>query len=219
MAAMEARPFCTFHLASGDTGRIIASRSLWATVADYRLLQRRIGTTRAVPVQAKNHGTDHTCILDALRQFGQENARGIGVLDTSVSDAELKRLHEGDIRGLRFSVWNPKDAVVSIDMIEPLAKRIADLGWHVQLHASGDQIVDNAVMLNRLPGPIVFDHMGRLPPKQGPDHPGFAVISGLIGKNKAWVKLAGAYLNTEQGPPAGSVAICWQGRAEGGDRV
>jgi len=36
-------------------------------------------------------------------------------------------------------VWNPNDAVVSIDMTEPLAIRIPDLGWHVQLHASGDR--------------------------------------------------------------------------------
>jgi predicted TIM-barrel fold metal-dependent hydrolase len=171
------------------------------TFEDYRLLQRRIGTTRAVAVQAKHHRTDHTCILDALRQFGPANARGIGVLDPSVSDAEFKRLNDGGIRGLRFSVWNPSDAVVSIAMIEPLAKRMADLDWHVQLHASADQIVDHAALLNRLPCPIVIDHMGRLPPRLGPDHPAFKVIAGLIDKGRAWVKLAGAYLNTEQGPP------------------
>jgi len=43
--------------------------------------------------------------------------------------------------------------------------------------------------------------MGRLPPKQGPEHPAFGIIADLVGKGRAWVKLAGAYLNTEQGPP------------------
>jgi len=170
------------------------------TVADYRQLQRRIGTSRAIFVQAKYHRTDHACILDAITAF-DGNARGIGVVDPGVDDDELRRLDAGGIRGLRFSVWNPKDTVTTIDMIEPLARRIADLGWHVQLHMSGEQIVETAALLNRLPCPIVFDHMGRLPPKQGPDHPAFAVIVDLVGKGRAWVKIAGAYLNTEHGPP------------------
>lgn len=168
--------------------------------ASYRLLQKRIGTTRAVPVQPKYHRTDPTCLLDALRQLGA-NGRGIGVLHPDVTDAELKRLHEGGVRGLRFSVWNPADTVTTVDMIEPLAKRIAGFGWNVQLHMLGDQIVAASALLNRLPCQIVFDHMGRLPPKQGPDHPGFKVIADLMQKGKAWVKLAGAYLNTEIGGP------------------
>ncbi|WP_024509095.1 amidohydrolase family protein [Bradyrhizobium sp. ARR65] len=171
------------------------------TAADYRQFQSRIGTSRVVFVQAKYHRTDHACLLNALERFG-ENARGIGVCGLDVTDGELKRLDSAGIRGLRFSVWNPKDTVTTIDMIEPLARRIADIGWHVQLHMSGDQIVDTAAMLGRLPCPIVFDHMGRLPPQQGPDHPAFRVILDLVDKGRAWVKLAGAYLNTTQGPPA-----------------
>ena len=170
------------------------------TFDDYRLLQARLGTTRAVPVQPKNHGTDPTCLLDALQRFGG-NARGIAVLHPDVTDAELKRLDAGYVRGLRFSVWNPNDAVASIAMIEPLAKRVADLGWHVQLHMSGTQIEENAALLDRLPCPIVIDHMGRLSPSKGPDDPAFRTIADLIGKGRTWVKLAGAYLNTKQGPP------------------
>ena len=40
-----------------------------ATVADYRKLQRRIGTTRHVVVQPSTYGTDNSCLLDAMRQF------------------------------------------------------------------------------------------------------------------------------------------------------
>ena len=170
------------------------------TLNDYRLLQQRLGTTRAVPVQPKYHGTDHHCILDALRQLGT-NARGIGVVLPDVSDGELRRLHEGGIRGLRFSVWSLRGTVTTIDMIEPLANRIAAMGWHAQLHMSGEQIAENAAMLRRLPCGLVFDHMGRLPPQAGPAHPAFRLIADLIGKGNTWVKLAGAYLNTLQGPP------------------
>jgi D-galactarolactone isomerase len=191
---------CDAHCHIIDPRFAPATGPVGMTVDDYRQLQRRIGTSRAVFVQAKLQRTDHACILDALSRFGG-NARGIGVCHPDVADSALKRLDAGGIRGLRFSVWNPNDTVTTIEMIEPLAKRIADLGWHVQLHMSGEQIVETAAMLDRLPCPIVFDHMGRLPPKPGPDHPAFPVIVDLVSKGRAWVKLAGAYLNTEQGPP------------------
>jgi D-galactarolactone isomerase len=191
---------CDAHCHIIDPRFAPAAGPVGMTVDDYRQLQRRIGTSRAVFVQAKLQRTDHACILDALSRFGG-NARGIGVCHPNVADSELKRLDAGGIRGLRFSVWNPQDTVTTVEMIQPSAKRIADLGWHVQLHMSGGQIVETAAMLNRLPCPIVFDHMGRLPPKPGPDHPAFPVIVDLVSKGRAWVKLAGAYLNTEQGPP------------------
>lgn len=173
-----------------------------ATANDYRLLQQRIGTTRAVVVQPKNYGTDNTCTIDAIAQLGIANTRGIAVLHPTVTGAELQRLDHAGIRGLRFSVWNPTDTVTTIDMIEPLAKRINELGWHVQLHMSGDQLVENAMLLDRLVCPIVIDHMGRMPAQIGAKHSAFRVICRLIDKGCTWVKLAGAYLNTEEGPPA-----------------
>jgi D-galactarolactone isomerase len=170
------------------------------SMAGYRQLQARIGTTRAVIVQAKYYGTDNACLLDAVSQLG-DNGRGVAVVHPDVSDAELQSLHAGGVRGLRFSVWNPADTVTTIAMIEPLAARIASLGWHAQLHMSGDQIVDQAELIARLPCAVVIDHMGRLPPVRGTQHPAFDVIRGLLQTGRTWVKLSGAYLNTEMGPP------------------
>jgi predicted TIM-barrel fold metal-dependent hydrolase len=56
-------------------------------------------------------------------------------------------------------------------------------------------------LLRRVPCPIVFDHMGRLPPELGVGHPAFAVITDLVDRDRAWVKLSGAYLNTRSGHP------------------
>ena len=172
----------------------------YGALDDYAAVQRRIGTTRAVLVQTKNFGVDNACMLDALTELGPRG-RGIAVVALSVSDGELRRLHAGNVRGLRFSLWNPRDAVTTIDMVEPLAKRIADLGWHIQMHMSADQIVANASLLQSVPCEIVFDHMGRLPPEVGARHPAFAVIIDLVDRGRAWVKLSGAYLNTRSGPP------------------
>ncbi len=170
-----------------------------ATMPDYRLLQKHIGLTRVVIVTPRNYLTDNSVTLDAIGQLGP-NARGVGVIRPTVTDAELKVLDQGGIRGIRFTVA-PPDAVVSIDMIEPLAQRIAGLGWHVQLNMAAQEIVNNEEMLQRLPTPIVIDHMGKLPLPAGLEHPAYRVIRRLIDKGRTWVKVSGAYLNTQIGPP------------------
>lgn len=172
-----------------------------ASVAEYRLLQARLGTTRTVVVQPASYVTDNAVTLDAIAQLGAQ-ARGVAVVHPDVTDAELERLAAGGIRGIRFSVFDPRTAAVNIDMIEPLAARVAAFGWHVQLHMRGDQIVDNAALLDRLACPLVFDHMGRLPQPAGATHAAFAIIRRLIDRGRAWVKLSGVYLDTRIGPPS-----------------
>jgi len=172
-----------------------------ATVEDYRLLQKRIGVTRVVIVTPRNYVTDNSVTLDAIRQLGIANARGVAVIRPTVTDAELKSLDDAGIRGIRFTVANPRTAVVSIDMIEPLAQRIAAFGWHVQLNMPAGRIVENADLLRRLPTQIVFDHMGQFPLPAGLAHPAYGVIRSLVDRGRAWVKISGAYLNSKMGPP------------------
>jgi D-galactarolactone isomerase len=172
-----------------------------ATVAEYRLLQQRIGTTGTVVVTPAVYVTDNRVTLDAISQLGAQ-ARGVAVVHPTVTDAELKTLDQGGIRGIRFTQFDPATAVTTLDMIEPLSKRVADLGWHVQIHMRGDQILEAADLWPRLPSTIVFDHMGRLPQPAGIDHPAFAIIRGLLDKGRAWVKLSGAYLDSRVGAPS-----------------
>lgn len=171
-----------------------------STVADYRLLQKRIGTTRCVVVQPRNYGIANEVTLDALAQLG-DNARGVAVVHPSITDAEMKKFNDAGVRGIRFSLGDPASAVVKPDMIEPLAKRVADLGWHIQFNVEGEQVVEFADLLRRLPNTLVFDHLGHPPLPAGIDHPSHAIVRSLIDKGRAWVKLSGAYSNTEVGPP------------------
>ncbi len=168
-----------------------------ATVADYRLLQQRIGTTRSVVVQPSTYGVDNRCLLDALSQFGLANARGVAVVNPSVSDAELKELGTAGVRGIRFNLV--QTGATTPDMIEPLAKRISALGWHIQVNADAEQIMAEAALWARLPVPVVFDHLGHVP---DPVHPAFGVIGKLLHSGKAWVKLSGAYIDSKVGPPS-----------------
>jgi D-galactarolactone isomerase len=191
---------CHIHIYDArypHSGHLVAD----GTVADYRLLQKRVGVERVVIVTPRCYETDNTVTTDAIRELGIDNARGVGVLRPTVTDAELKQLDDAGIRGIRFTVGDPKTAVVSIDMIEPLAKRIAEYGWHVQLNMPCDKIVEHAGMLRRLPTAMVFDHLGKPPVDLGVKHPSHAIIRDLLDRRRAWVKISGAYMNTQVGPP------------------
>ena len=103
------------------------------------------------------------------------------------------------VRGIRFTQFDPKTATTTMDMIEPLAQRVQALGWHVQIHLRADQIVAAEDMLLRLPGTIVFDHLGRLTPPEGLNHPAFGIIRRMLDGGRTWMKLSGAYFFG--GPP------------------
>lgn len=175
--------------------------TLQATVTDYRLLQERLGTTRAVVVQPAAYGTDNEVTMDAVAQLGLERARGVAVLHPSAREEKLRAMHERGIRGLRFSQHDARTAVTTAEMIEPLARRAAALGWHVQLHLRGAQIVEMEELLGRLPCPVVIDHMARIPQPLATEHPAMAVVRRLLDAGNTWVKLSGAYLDTQTGAP------------------
>ena len=199
------RDACDCHLHIYDPRFPMAWPQLRATPnassAEYKRLQQRLGTARAVVVQPAAYGTDNRVTIAAIEQLGSAKTRGVGVVHPSVKDSELAALHSGGIRGLRFTLHDPKTAVTSVDMIEPLAERVAEMGWHVQLHLRGVQIVELADLIARLPGKIVIDHLGRMPQPEGIHHPAFKIVSRLLESGRGWLKLSGPYLDTKIGSP------------------
>jgi predicted TIM-barrel fold metal-dependent hydrolase len=177
-----------------------------ATVDDYRALQKRIGTTRNVIVQPSTYGTMNEPTLDALVAFGP-TARAVVVVDTTVTDAELKRMHGLGARGIRFNL--AQAGATTPEMLEPLGKRINELGWHIQINATAEKIIEVMPILETLPCPIVFDHLAHIPEPAGINDPLFGKVRGLIDKGKTWVKLSGAYADSKVGPPtyADSTAV------------
>ncbi|WP_443114487.1 amidohydrolase family protein [Herbaspirillum seropedicae] len=169
-----------------------------ATVAMYRQLQQRLGTTRNVVVTPSAYGVDNSCTLDALAQLGR-SARGVAVVNDQVSDAELQRLHQAGVRGLRFNL--AVGSVTTVEMMEPLARRVAPLGWHLQANMPNEVLLAHRTMLARLPVPLVFDQFARIPLQADATHPVFDFVTGLMRERRASVKLSGAYLYSKRGAP------------------
>jgi predicted TIM-barrel fold metal-dependent hydrolase len=175
-------------------------------VEDYRAFQKRIGTTRNVVVTPSTYGTDNRVTLDAVAAFGP-TARAVVVVDDTVADAELKRMHGLGVRGIRFNL--AQAGATTPEMIEPLSKRVNELGWHIQINATAGKIMEIMPILERVPSPIVFDHLAHIPEPQGVSNPLFREVRLLIDKGRTWVKLSGAYADTKIGPPtyADSTAV------------
>ena len=168
-----------------------------ASPEDYRALQRRLGLSRSVLVQPSTYGTDNRPHLQATQELGPQRTRMVAVVDTSVTDEELRRLHGLGVRGIHFNLV--QTGATTPDMLEPLSRRVHALGWHCQVHMLGDQIAEAAAMFERLPSRIVFDHLGRIPMDRGVDHPAYGVIRRLMDRGNTWVKLSGAYMDSKAG--------------------
>ncbi|MDA0991464.1 MAG: amidohydrolase family protein [Verrucomicrobia bacterium] len=173
-----------------------------ATLEAYQAMHKVLGIERAVIVQASVHGTDNKVTLDAIAGYGP-NARGVAVVDATVDDKELVRLNDGGIRGLRLNVLF--GGGVGMDALEPLAERIAAMGWHIQLMLNAGDLVELAPRLRRLPVPAVVDHMGHMNVAHGIDHPGFQTLINLVRDGVCWIKLSGNYRISAEGPPYSDV--------------
>lgn len=173
-----------------------------ADVPAYRALQRRIGTSRTVVVTPSTYGVDNRCTLAALAELGDQ-ARGVAVVDADVAPAELQRLHDGGIRGLRVNFYSPQSwGSTTADMLTTLADKIAALpSWHVQVLAPSARLVELAPVLRALPVPLVIDHLGLIGPEEGAGGEAFAVVRGLLDAGRTWMKLSGAYMESRSGAP------------------
>lgn len=170
-----------------------------------RALFETLGVQRAVLVQPSHYATDNQRQLDAVAELTGHGipARMVASVRADVADAELDRLHAGGVRGVRYTIGNPKLAPLS--EIPLVAKRIAGRGWHVQLHvleASGRQPLDEmSKTLSDLPCDLVVDHVGSVQPADGVGQAGFQALLRLVRGGRCWVKVSSSYRMSALPPP------------------
>jgi D-galactarolactone isomerase len=160
-----------------------------ATVEKYLLLCNRLGIERMVIVQPSVYGLDNSCTLDALKQIGKSRCRGVVVIDEQVTDTELREMDAAGVRGVRFNLVTAGGP--SPDVLKNVAKRIAPLGWHIQVWLHGEQLPDLVQLLNELPTPVVVDHMGQIMADQELNSPSIRALRSLLDGGRCWVKLCG----------------------------
>ena len=190
---------CHHHVFDAHFPRAEGHKGVWATMADYRLFQRRLGLSRSVIIAPSSYGFDNSCLVDALDQSSGAS-RGIAVVKIDTPDAELDRLHAHGVRGIRLYFV---DGRTKPDELPAFARRIARLGWHIQLMVGrvGPGIANAENVLLQLPCPLVLDHFAYVTLPQGVRHPSFDTMRRLLDKGRTWVKLSGVYIPSKIGPP------------------
>ncbi|WP_454252788.1 amidohydrolase family protein [Pseudomonas sp. Marseille-Q7302] len=168
-----------------------------ASLDDYRQLQALLGLQRLVIVTPSTYGTNNGCLLDGLARCGGQ-ARGVAVIDRTITDTELQKLHQAGVRGIRF---NLSYGGADLADLEHLAARVNEWGWNVQVVAPGNQLVELESRLQRLPARLVIDHLGHVPQPEGVNSAAFAVLGRLLDGGRTWVKLSGPYIRSRSGPP------------------
>jgi len=150
-----------------------------------------IGIERGVVVQPSVHGLDNSVTLDAIARSGGR-FRGVGRVDDKASRSDLKKLHEGGIRGVRFNLLDRPRGNIALDVFDRVVEGIADFAWSVDLHIDPKNLLEHEKRLRALKLPVVFDHIARIDPAAGLNQPAFQLLLDLLKGDRFWVKVSGA---------------------------
>jgi len=163
-------------------------------------LHSMLGIKHCVIVQAGCHGFDNAVVVDALAAKHGDYV-GVALLAPGAPGAELKRLDAQGFRGVRFNFMKHLGQGASIDEAIALGARLADLGWHLQVHLEGSLIAPMTPALKRSAVPVVIDHMGRVDASLGVDQPDFRALLDLMRDPRFRVKVSGSERVSRQASP------------------
>ena len=197
---------CDCHVHVFDPGRFpfAASRTYTpesATAAQLLAMHRALHISRVVIVQPSVYGTDNSCLLDAMKQYGSE-ARGIAVLPTEISSATLDNMERAGIRGVRINLGTA--ANTNLDdarrRLKSAIEQIQGRKWYVQIYAALPVIAGQSDLILASPVPVVLDHFGGAKAALGLQQPGFDKLLELVRSGKGYVKISGAYRASDKPP-------------------
>lgn len=157
-----------------------------AALDDWRRLAVAAGVGRGVLVQPSFLGCDNGRLLASLATAPQA-LRGIAVLAPDAPTDAIAALAGRGIVGLRLNLYGRLQWAAELRRHQPLLGRIADAGWHLELHLPDGALADALSWLPPTLG-LVLDHFGR-PAATAPTP--LAALADRPGR--VWVKLSAPY--------------------------
>uniref|UniRef100_B0T6L9 Amidohydrolase 2 n=1 Tax=Caulobacter sp. (strain K31) TaxID=366602 RepID=B0T6L9_CAUSK len=184
-----------------------------ATTEQLMALHEALGITRTVVVAPSVYGSDMRPTLEAMRVMGSRKARGVSVYSPHTTAAELDSLHDAGMRGMRVNVETAGQVHASEvhEMLATAEAQAASKGWHIQIYARLSVLAEVEETLLGLRVPLVFDHFAGARGSLGPDQAGLAMVLGLVGEGRAYVKLSAPYRLSTQAPDYGD--LTWLAQA------
>ena len=174
-----------------------------ALPSDYLRVLDTLGIGRMVVVQASCYGEDNRRTVDAVQELGVQRARGVVMVGANVAERDLLSMHDKGVRATRF-ITTAKGGP-TLDQLSEVAARVAPLGWAIEMYIPTTAWPQVLPVVEKLPVPVVFDHMGGMMADTPRDDPVFSRIVALLESGRCWTKLTG-YRPSVAGPPYADVA-------------
>ena len=153
-------------------------------------MHEALGIDRVVFTQPSVYGTDNSAILDGMAALG-DSARAVIAIDATITDEELQTHDERGVRGIRLNLDNVGGMPVELDEVPDLARRVADLGWHLEFLFPGPRLPELAPLLRKLSTPISIGHFAYMPASEGIAYGPFQLLLELVREGNTWIKLSG----------------------------
>jgi predicted TIM-barrel fold metal-dependent hydrolase len=164
-------------------------------------LHQAMGIDHAVLVQPTIYGTDHRLLHDVLKAAPEGKYCGVAIVDDSVSDAELARLHGVGVRGARFNFGGSFKLAPSTAGMRRSMERVRELGWFIKVFGFGDDFLGVQDELAKIEMAAIIDHVGGPEVANGVSAPVIRMLLDLLKHDNWWVLLSNGDLRSQQGEP------------------
>jgi len=176
----------------------VADRSYTADLAlieTLRGLGRPMGVTRFVLVQPSFYGMDNSRVLDTLDGL-EGNGRGVVVVDPlAFTSRQIEEYGGRGVCGVRVNFYSKFNPLASAGVGEVLRRFMAILpraGWHIEIIANLDTVIDAEAAIRGSTLPIVLDHYG-VPGSATPESASGRKLLDLLRLPHMWMKVSAPY--------------------------
>jgi len=183
-----------------SSASLVPSRSYTAPEAtgeQYIKMLDEVAMTYGVLIQVSVNGQDNEPMLRVLDRH-PKRLRGVAVPLLGQSDAYYQNMLDRGVVGIRMNVMFAGGGLdlSSLEECDALAR---DWGWHLQFLLDANELPTLMPRMQKLQSTLVIDHMGFLKTSVGVHSPGFKSLVDLV-RERAWVKVSGAYRLSEKYP-------------------
>jgi len=169
----------------------------------YLRMHDMLGIERGVIVQLSAYGTDNRRVLAAVETLGRHRVCGVAMVSPDVASDTLRDLDDRGIRAARF-ITTAKGGP-GVDSLLEVARKVAPFGWHIEIYVPPAIWPDLLPIIDKLPVPVVFDHMAAMRTDVDLNGSIFRDILRKLESGKHWVKLCG-YRASVAGYPYADIA-------------
>ncbi|NKE43828.1 amidohydrolase [Roseomonas frigidaquae] len=183
------------------------TRQGWGGDRGFDIQANELGTAPQFLHMLASHGFTHGVLINPLGGYGANNTymleaiaasagrlKGVALLPDATPEAEIHRMVQGGIVGIRFNLDFPTSPPLLGPVGERALARARDVGWFAQLHYHhGDSLIAALPRLRAAKLPVIIDHCGRPELAGGLDQPGFRALLELGRSSDAVIKLSGIF--------------------------